>query len=334
MIATPLLLALALAPSALAQAPSSSALEAEPTELEHERARLAAEQQALRREMQALRREVAELRDEPIDGDGDGEQIGFGRHVSVRAGQQRDEVVSFGGDVVIEGSVVGDAVSFGGDVVIEHSGRVGGDAVSFGGEVMVLDGGTVEGDRVTMGLPGVALELAPAAGDHHAVGSMPLVSDTSLLLQQLYHRLVLLLSVAGAGVLVVGLFPGRVSRVARDLEQRPVRAALVGLLASGSITLFSVLFGLSTLGLGLPVSAILMGGLGLAWLLGFVGLCEVVGDRLPLERRPHGRWLAFLVGIVLLTLVSSLPWIGWLVIGAASIIGVGGALSTRFGAAT
>lgn len=323
--ATPLLFSLAL--PALAAPPASGS---DPAELAAERDRLAAEQQALREEMRALREEVAELRDEPLPAGS--EQIGFGKPVSVGAGELRDEVVSFGADVVIEGSVAGDAVSFGGDVRVEQSGRVGGDAVSFGGEVQVEDGGHVAGDRVSMGLPGVALDLAPAPDEHHAVGSMPLASDTSLLLQQLYHRLVLLLSVAGAGVLVVGLFPGRVSRVAQDLEQRPVRAAVVGLLATGFITLFSVLFGISTLGLGLPISALLMGGLGLAWLLGFVGLCEVVGDRLPLERRPHGRWLAFLVGIVLLTLVGSLPWIGWLVIGAASVLGVGGALSTRFGA--
>ena len=57
-----------------------------------------------------------------------------------------------------------------------------------------------------------------------------------------------------------------------------------------------------------------------------------MGDRLPVESRPYGRWLAFLVGVVLLTFLGSLPWVGWLVIAGASVLGVGAAISSRFGA--
>jgi hypothetical protein len=71
--------------------------------------------------------------------------------------------------------------------------------------------------------------------------------------------------------------------------------------------------------------------LGLAWLMGFVGLCQAVGDRLPFEQKPHGRWLAFLVGALLLTCVGNLPVVGWLVVIAASTMGIGAALSSRLG---
>ena len=71
--------------------------------------------------------------------------------------------------------------------------------------------------------------------------------------------------------------------------------------------------------------------LGLAWLLGFVGLCQTVGDRLPLDLGPHGRWIAFLVGVVLITCLGSLPAIGWLFVSGASLVGLGAAISTRFG---
>ncbi len=291
---------------------------------------LVAEQQALREEMAALREAVAELQEDPLPAQA--ATIGLGKPVDVPPGAQHEEVVAFGSDIVVRGHVIGDAVALGGDVVIAPGGAISGDAVALGGAIQLREGGRLEGEQLAIGVPGAGLDLAPTVDEHHAIGSMQLASDTSLLLQQMFHRLVGMLSIAGAGVLIVGLFPRRVRRVAQDLEQRPVRAATVGVLTSGFVGLFALLLGVSTLGVGLPVSALLALGLAVAWLLGFVGLCEVVGDRLPLERRPHGRWLAFLVGVGLFTLIGSLPWIGWLVIGAASTIGIGAAVSTRFGA--
>ena len=97
------------------------------------------------------------------------------------------------------------------------------------------------------------------------------------------------------------------------------------------ISVFSGLFVLLTLGLGTPVSALLMAGLGAAWLFGFVGLCQVVGDRLPFADKPQGRWLTFLVGTMLLTFLGSLPWVGWLVVFTASMVGIGAAITSRFG---
>lgn len=318
-------------------APPAPAQEPEPGPSAAETEALRAETEALRTELARMREELATVRDagrQTVD-DEDGSRTGFGQAVSVGADETVDEAVSFGSDVNVAGHVLGDAVSFGGNVRIAPTGRVDGDAVSFGGRVEVLDGGAVSGDRVAMGLPAIA-PPAPPLPPRAPIGAGTVLDVTAAgsdLLATIHRKLVWLLSLSGAGVLVVGLFPQRVGRVARDLEERPMRAAVVGTLASSFLMLFSLLFTLLTLGLGLPVSAMLVALLGGAWLLGFVGLCQAVGDRLPFEDRPYGRWIAFLVGVVLLTFLGSLPWVGWLVVGAASVLGVGSALSTRFGRA-
>jgi len=311
-----------------------------------------AETEALRSETESLRLEIARMREElsalqheggRTVGEDDGSRTGFGQAVSVAEGEEVAEAVSFGSDVHVAGHVLGDAVSFGGNVRISPTGRVDGDAVSFGGRVEVLGDGSVAGDRVAMGLPsmGPAYPTPPVPPQLPVppVGTGALLQvapeaqlSGSELLHLLQRKLVWLLSLSGAGVLVIGLFPQRVGRVARDLEERPVRAAAVGVLATGFLLLFSLLFTLLTIGLGSPVSAGLVAVLGAAWLLGFVGLCQAVGDRLPFDQnQPYGRWLAFLVGVLVLTFLGSLPWVGWLVVGAASTLGIGSALSTRFG---
>lgn len=305
---------------------------------------------ALRRDLDAALVELAEIRAEQAAARGDAadadalEKVGFGVPVEVPEGREVDEVVSFGNDVHVAGHVLGDAISFGGDVRVGETGKVDGDAVSFGGLVNVENGGRVAGNRVAMDMPLQLPAVVPAGpkGEPNAFGHLALATDGNVLLRSLYRRLVWMLSVAGAGVLVVGLFPSRVTRVAQDLEARPVRAAFVGALATLFLAVFSVLFAVVTLGLGFPVSMLLMGVLSVAWLLGFVGLCQAVGDRLPVQDRrsgfassthgARGRWVAFLVGVVLLTFLSSLPWIGWVVIALASMLGIGAALSTRFGA--
>lgn len=261
------------------------------------------------------------------------ERVAYGQVVRVREGEEVEEVVAFGDSVEIAGVVLGDATSFGGDIVITESGRVGGDAVSFGGRVRVADGGSVSGDRVALGMPGVTKLHSDGeqVDSKHAVGSVGAMVDQDSIFDTLYRRLILLLSFAGAGVLVVGLFPDRVGKIATNLETHPVRSVVVGTFATGFLALFSLLFAVITLGLGLPVSMVVWAFLGLAWLMGFVGLCQAIGDRLPFEQKPHGRWLAFLIGTVLLTCISSLPLVGWLVMGGASLVGIGAALSTRFG---
>jgi hypothetical protein len=308
-----------------------------------------ADDAAVLRELKALREEVAALRGalppEPADparieppeprsaGISAGQRVGFGEPAYVGPDERVDEVLSFGDNVQVAGQVDGDAISFGGNVRIEPTGRVEGDAVSFGGRVEVEDGGRLAGDRVTLGMPMAlpAVEVEVDGDEPAAAANLRLVADSREVMRSLYRRLVWMLSVAGAGVLVVGLFPHRVNRVATDIEARPVRAAVVGALATGFLTLFAGLFAVLTLGVGSPVSLLLLGVLGLAWLLGFVGLCQVVGDRLPIHDRPHGRWIAFLVGVVLLTFLSSLPWVGWFVVAGAGVVGIGAALSTRFG---
>ncbi len=236
----------------------------------------------------------------------------YGGPAVVESGDTVDEVTAFGDDVHVHGRVIGDATSFGGDVIVEEGGVVDGDATSFGGEVDVEDGGVVSGDRV-------AFADEPASAGY---GVWTTLDDVR-------RRAVLLLSFAGAGVLVVGLAPNRVARVAAAIDHSPLRSFLVGTASSALLVVTSLLFAVTIV--GLPVSFLLLAVLGLAWLMGFVGLCHAIGDRLPFAQKHHGRWVAFAVGSALVAFAGSLPWVGWMAMVAASMVGLGGSLRSRFG---
>ena len=256
------------------------------------------------------------------------DRVTFGEVAVVQAGEVVADVAAFGADVRIEGTVTGDATAFGGDIVLLRGAMLQGDALSFGGRVVSDPNSQIMGKRLTMAMP-LGGDWSASVSDPERTQGALITDSASTMLSRIYQHLILFLSFAGAGVLVVGLFPDRVSRIAEEVEMTPIRAAFTGVFAGTALTLGSLLFAITVV--GLPVSFLLMAMLGLAWLMGFVGLCQALGDRLPFERPNHGRWVAFLVGIAIVTGLGALPWIGWLVVFATGAMGVGAAVSSGFG---
>ena len=243
-----------------------------------------------------------------------------------------DDVEAFSGDIEVLGVVRRDAKTFSGDVIIRKGGKVLGNASTLSGDVVVEAGGLLEGMAQTFSgdlvvEPGGVLAGAPILHPRHdALEHTGWGWSIASFFGGLFRRLVFLLAFAGAGVLIVALFPDRVRSVAVTLEEQPARAGLLGLAWTAGIVVASVLFFWTILG---PLVG--MAVLGVAWMLGFVGLCQMLGDRLPFSYKPHGRWLAFLVGSILMSFLGALPWIGFLTVLAASMFGIGAVFVSRFG---
>jgi hypothetical protein len=236
----------------------------------------------------------------------------------VGPGERVDEVVAWG-PVSVQGMVDGRVVSFGHDVRIFEGGNVHGDAVSFGGQVRVDPGAQVHGDRISYASTAAAPQTSPV---------FDLSRGTSAL-RRLARRLVVILTFAGAGVLVVGLFPTAVENVSRAITDRPLKMGALGMASAavGAVLTIGLLLSviLSPVGVLLPVV------FGLAGLLGFVGLCQAAGDKLPIGNSKARRWLAFLVGVALISIIGVLPFIGQLALVIVGFACIGAALATRFG---
>ncbi len=236
-----------------------------------------------------------------------------GANVVVGADERARDVVVVGGDVEVEGEVLGNVIAVGGDIRLQGEGRVIGDTVVVGGRVR---GTNVEGNKVAVGSES---DVSPSA--------QPLE-----LARSIYHQVVWLLVVASAAVLVTGVFPNHVRRVAEHVEHQPVRTAAIGLFSGGFVILFSSLFATLTLGLGLPISVVLVAALGAAWLLGIVALAHAIGARMELGRTASTQWIAVLVGIVTLGALTIVPVLGTAVFVVASSLGLGAVINTWFGA--
>jgi hypothetical protein len=252
----------------------------------------------------------------------------FGSEVVIADGEVIcSNITSFGGTVIIRGVVNGDVVSFGGDVVI--AGRVNGNIKLYGGNVTLQDGAAINGDIHLCGgqwIQGRAYQLHGALVDC-SMGIGQLLADDGGLG---FHLWSLLIWVA-FGVLLTSLLPEHVMLVRTTAKTKRSRSLVLGLL---SVLLAPiVLLVLTALIISIPLAIIVAIGLVAAWILGTVAIGWQLGDVIIRRVAPqhNTRLIQVVVGLTVLVLAGSLPYIGLFISVGAGLVGLGAVFLSRFG---
>jgi len=255
-------------------------------------------------------------------------------------------VVVFGGELIAQGHIQKDAVVMGGSADI--NGQVNGDLVLLGGVIVVGPQAEVKGDLVVIG---GNLERDPLAQVHgrvvrgfaerrplpNAPSSPGVVARTwdarHALVKSLWNGIQALV-LAGLAALFALFAPRPLERTGRAAEHYPWQTVAVGLAASllaiGLIVILAITI------LGLPLALLVAMILGLAYLLGLMGLGWLLGHRLL---RALGReWplaaeaaLGTLLLMLLFAVLDVLSCLGWPVQAVLSLAAFGAALLTYLG---
>jgi cytoskeletal protein CcmA (bactofilin family) len=250
--------------------------------------------------------------------------VALGQDVHV-AGEALSDVVALDGSVSITGRVAGDVIVLGGGATLGEAARVAGDVFVLGGTVEVAPGAVIDGRTVsypTVSSAWLTLLEGPSLG---LPATSPLVVGAKLALLAGWLALSLVLfATAGREML----------HTSESVAQDPFRNFLVGLTAVLTLVL-TALF-LTTLAASLVAIPMLFLVALLAILLklwGMVAVFHALGGWL--SRRLLGQRLLPLttvtVGLMLLGIVRLLPWLGVWAWTVATFVGVGAALTTKFG---
>jgi hypothetical protein len=236
-------------------------------------------------------------------------------------------LTSFWGNVVILGEVRGDVVVIGGDVNIE--GRVDGNVTLYGGKLISHPGAYVDGDiHVCGGQPvqNAALRLHGSfIGCPNGIANM-LESDAGLQFHFWY-----IVTWVVLGILLTTLLPEHVMMVRTTVKSKLRRSLALGLL---SILLApAILIVLLALIIPIPLAILVAVGLFAAWALGMVAISWIIGDAILQRIAPHldTHLTQVCVGLIILSLLGSLPYIGWLVNIGVGVLGIGAVFLSRFG---
>lgn len=242
---------------------------------------------------------------------GSHDRVAFGGDAVVAPGEVVESVAAFGGDAIVRGRVEGDVVAFGGDVELAPGAEVLGSVSSFGGEVDAAPG--ARWDASDQGLAWTEPTERTGLG--------AFLEDTFR--QLVAHGLLFLLA-----LLLMGLAPDRVGAMQVAIVRDPVRTALHGL--AGYVTSAALMIALAITLIGIPAAVALALVLPLATYVGLAASATVIGAALPVDglRGRPVRQLA--AGVLMLFVASLVPYLGTIVIAAASCLGVGALIRTRF----
>lgn len=251
----------------------------------------------------------------------------FGSTVVVNSGEVIcSNITSFGGTVVIQGEVKGNVVTFNGDVVI--NGMVDGNVTLYGGDVTWQNGARVDGDIHVCGgsWMGTASRLHGSVFDCTRDAGQLIFGDGGT-----SFRFWSTLTWVALGLFLTSLLPEHVMIVRTTVKSKTRRSLILGLLTV--LLAPAVLSVTVALIISIPVAILVAVGLIAAWALGTVAIGWIVGDYIVRTVAPkyNKRPLQVAVGLTVLALAGSLPFIGWFISLGAGLLGLGAVFLSRFG---
>jgi cytoskeletal protein CcmA (bactofilin family) len=249
------------------------------------------------------------------DKDDNNEQIVLSGSVLIDRNETAGDVVVVDGDVTIRGKVDGDVVVVDGDVTIR--GTVDGDVVAVSGQATLGRRGHVTGDVVYGDEKPV---LAPGSRVSGKVKKFEL-GDASIV-GAIGFWIGFTLSLLVLGLVLLALAPKAADAIARTAKAKPLIAVLVGLLSFFLIPIVAIAACVTII--GLPLGIVLLFSVVPLYAIGYLSAGLVIG-RLILKK---ARILAFVVGLVILQLITLIPIAGGIIGFLATVFGLGVVLLT------
>ena len=267
--------------------------------------------------------------DEPyvISGVSDTMAYGVGRSIKI-TGTVKNGAIALGGDVIVQGTVEGDVASIGGSVIQLQGARIGGDVIVVGGGYEARDLSPIRGTNRTIVYAGYEQELrSMIRNPTELIG--PQWSAAYIGLRILAVLFWFVISLA-----LTAIMPTTISEGVARLQLTTLRVAIIGF------------FGAAIIGVGVPYSLYYLPR-SLGAIIGLFAFFLIIGASIfgrVIIYAATGRWLqrkffsfgknsesvAILLGTIVWTALSSLPYIWPFVVAVVIVISLGLSLTVRF----
>jgi hypothetical protein len=252
----------------------------------------------------------------PVQAEKTKDIIKFGTDLVIEEEMNVRDAVVVAGDITVDGSVVRDVVAVGGSVILTNKAVVGRNVVAIGGLIEKGTDAEVGGNLTEVNIPGIySLVQTFSGGDWTGpflfFSVWPIISFIGFL---------------ALSLLIMAFFPGAVGTVSHNIEGKPVRTGLTGLIGMLLIIPLGILLAVSLIGILLiPVEMVLVSA---SFLVGYIAVGRLIGNKiLSTLKRPESAmiWETFW-GIIFLGLIGFIPVVGWLINVLAVLFGFGSVL--------
>jgi hypothetical protein len=267
------------------------------------------------------------------------DRISAQKSIVVESGSIQENVISFGGDVLIKGRVTEDVVVFGGTVTVE--GEIEQMLFCIGSKILLKDTSVINGDVVALGgeltkqpgnyILGDTIYFHSSADFFNALsGGFNFSFFPVYLLFKLTVSFIWLL----LALVLIALLPRQIQFASSRLREDSGPALGIGLLAMMiyvGMTITAVF--LSLLLIGLPILFVLIIlGIGIK-VFGQVIVYHFFGDSLAraAKKPASSPFLAVILGFLVVTLLGLVPLLGFVISFFLSLLGWGIVIRTKFG---
>lgn len=261
------------------------------------------------------------------------------KSVVVESGSVQENVISFGGNVVIKGEVTEDVVVFGGTVTVEgkieqmlfcigseillkETSVINGDVVALGGELVKEPGSFIQGDTIYFHS---STDFFKAISGSFNLSFFPIYLLFKLMASFIWLLLALVLT---------ALLPRQIQFASSRLREDFAPVLGIGLVAImvyvGMIMLAAFL---SLLLIGLPLLFVLIILGIIVKVFGQVIVYHFFGDSLSraMGKPASSPFLAVILGFIVVTLLGFIPLAGFVISFFLSLLGWGIVIRTKFG---
>jgi len=272
-----------------------------------------------------------------------GQGLIFKKDIVVAEDETQDNVISWGGEIRIEGNVTDSVINFGGTIIIE--GNVGKTVVGFGSEIILRSTARIEGDVISLGgtldkNPGSIIEgdtIYFSTSDEVArllKEGFTGVFGFSLLPLLLIFRLITLVIWFILAIILVAIFPKQISFASNQIRTSfwPIfGTGILSIVIFTGLIIFSVF--LCFILIGIPILLALMAVGVIIKIFGRVVIFYFLGDWIfkAFGGKQASALFSVLLGLLLFGFIGFIPIIGTLLSFVLTIIGWGVVIRTKFG---
>ena len=272
----------------------------------------------------------------PVWADESGSRVRIGGDVEVAKDERvtGDSVAMFGNHKV-EGSVNGSVITIFGD--LELSAPVSGNVVTIFGKTILKDTAVINGDFIAVAGKVERSPKAVISGEFTNVNLGDIGSEISrnvhvnLPISFVWpFRINTIFLSLFVTLLLIYFFPKNLQNIMERVEKDPLRIAGTGLVGVIAVIFAALLLTITII--GIPVAMLLALVIWLGFVLGNSALYLFIGEYLVRELNwKVSKYVAGIIGTVLIGLVAILPVVGGLIELIISLLGFGAVIRTRFG---
>lgn len=272
----------------------------------------------------------------PLNGQG----LSLKKDITVEEHDVQDNVISFGGTILVKGTVTENVIAFGGEIIIE--GEVGDAVVGFGAKITLRSSAEINGDVVS-----IAGELEKHPGAFVKGDTTTIFINTPEGLKKIFNnglsgllpiyfifKLISLVFWFILAIIIVAIFPRQIMMASAQLRTSfwpTFGVGLLGIIVYTGLIIFSAVLTLVLIGIPILITLI---ALGIAVkIFGRIIIFYFFGESLvrAFNKKNPTTIATILFGFLLVSFITLIPIIGTLFSGVISIMGWGAIIRTKCG---